>query len=195
MDILGARYEFGKSLAIEDFDDGSLIFLMENCRLIKINHVARDVLWFMDGKNNTREIFHYVASAYNVSFEKIYQDVSTIIEKLADMAILRDVKQLQRIKDYNAMDDIKYSINQNASCRIEDSDGAILFNPENDAVQVINPTGLAIWQALDYPRKKHEIVEHLVSICEDVPEDRVVQDVEEFLQKLKTDGFIGEVIE
>jgi len=125
----------------------------------------------------------------------MHKDVSDILKGLANRSIILDVDRLTRIRDYNAMEDITYSINQDVSCRIEDTDGAILFNPETDAVQVINPTGLAIWQVLDYPRKKHEIVEHLVSICEDVPEDQVVQDVEEFLQKLKADGFIGEVVE
>jgi len=185
-----------KSVAVEEFDDGALIFLPEERRLIKINCVARDILRLLDGILPLRRIIHDVASVYEAPFDSMHKDVSDILKGLADRGIILDVDRLTRIKDYSAMEDIiKYSINRDVSCRIEEPNGAILFNPETDAVQVINPTGLAIWQVLDYPRKKHEIVEHLVSICEDVPEDQVVKDVEEFLQKLKSDGFIGEVLE
>ena len=149
----------------------------------------------MDGKRTVREIILDIASIYDTSFDAIYRDASAVLADLAGNSVLKNIGQLERVKDYKKMEDIAYSINQDVSCRIEDTDGAILFNPENDAVQVINPTGLAIWQVLYYSKKKHEIVEHLVSICEDVPEDQVVQDVEEFLQKLKADGFIGEVVE
>jgi len=189
------RYTVNQSLAIEFFKDGSLIFFPEACRLIRVNHLVREILRCMDGKRTVGEIILKIAPNYDTSLDAIYRDVSAVLADLSDNNVLRNMGQLERVKDYNAMDDIKYSINQDVSCRIENTDGAILFNPETDAVQVINPTGLAIWQILDYPRKKHEIVEHLLTICEDVPEDQVVQDVEEFLQKLKTDGFIGEVIE
>jgi uncharacterized protein (DUF2236 family) len=86
-------------------------------------------------------------------------------------------------------------MNLDVSCRIEEPDGAVLFNPDTDAVQVINPTGLAIWQALEFPKTKQEIVEYLLDVCEDVPEDQVAQDVEEFIERLNAAGFIGEVVE
>jgi hypothetical protein len=55
--------------------------------------------------------------------------------------------------------------------------------------------GLAIWQALEYPRKKVEVVEHLLDVCEGVPVEEVRKDVDEFIDQLKQAGFIGEVME
>jgi len=89
----------------------------------------------------------------------------------------------------------RYLVNPEVSCREEGPDGALLFNPDTDAILVINPTGLLIWQALDQPRTRDEIVAHLLEVCEDVPTDQVAEDVDEFIQRLQPGGFIGEVLE
>ncbi len=93
------------------------------------------------------------------------------------------------------MEKTKYSINLDVSCRIEEPEGAILFNPESGAVQAVNSTGLIIWQSLERPRTQQEVVEYLLDVCEDVPADQVVADVASFIEKLKSSGFIGEVVE
>ncbi|MCD4741722.1 MAG: PqqD family protein, partial [Desulfobacteraceae bacterium] len=106
----------------------------------------------------------------------------------------KDKNKLMQIKDFEHMENKKYSINHDISCRVEEPEGAVLFNPETDAVKAINPIGLAIWQVLEYPLDKREIIEHLLDICEGVPKESVAQDVDEFIDKLITDGFIGEVV-
>jgi hypothetical protein len=89
-----------------------------------------------------------------------------------------------------------YTANPDVSCREEGpEEGAILFNPDTDAILVINPTGLLIWQALAQPQTQEQIVAHLLENCEDVPPDGVGADVEAFLEMLKPGGFIGEVLE
>lgn len=182
-------------MAFEEFDDGALIFLPDECRLIQVNLLVRDILTRMDGKTKTHNIIQDTAKAFGVSFDAMYQDVAAVLSDLARQAVLCDFGELEKIKGFRLMENVKYSINHDVSCRIEDPDGAILFNPENDAVQVINPTGLAIWQALECPCGKQEVVEYLLEICEGVPEEKVVQDVDEFIDKLKSAGFIGEVVE
>jgi sensor domain CHASE-containing protein len=92
-------------------------------------------------------------------------------------------------------DTMRYLVNPDVSCREEGPDGALLFNPDTDAVLVINPTGLLIWQVLDQPRTRDEIVAHLLEACEDAPTDQVATDVDEFIQSLQPGGFIGEVLE
>jgi hypothetical protein len=88
----------------------------------------------------------------------------------------------------------QYLANPDVSCREEGPDGALLFNPDTDAMLVINTTGLLIWQALSRPHTQDQIVEHLVEVCEDVPHDQVTVDVEEFIETLQPGGFIGEVV-
>ena len=89
-----------------------------------------------------------------------------------------------------------YIANPDVSCREEGpGEGAILFNPDSDAILVINPVGLLIWQALEQPHTQKEMVAYLLENCEDVPTEQVAADVEAFLQTMQPGGFIGEVLE
>lgn len=88
----------------------------------------------------------------------------------------------------------RYRTNPDVSCREEGPDGALLFDPDTDALMVVNPTGLLIWQMLDQPSSRDEIVAYLLEVCYDVPTDRVTVDVDEFLQTLQSGDFIDEVL-
>ena len=85
--------------------------------------------------------------------------------------------------------------NPDVSFREESPEGAILFNPDTDALQIINPTGVVIWRFLAHPRKKGEIVQHLIETFEDVTQEQVEKDADEFIENLYSRGFIGEVLE
>jgi hypothetical protein len=89
----------------------------------------------------------------------------------------------------------RYLANPDVSCREEEPEGALLFNPDTEAIMVVNSTGLLIWQVLDQPRTLDEIVAHLLEVCEDIPMDRVTADVSEFVQALESRGFIGVVLQ
>ena len=91
----------------------------------------------------------------------------------------------------NTTESTLYIVNPDVSCREEGPDGALLFNPDTDAVLVINTTGLLIWEALREPHDKAAVVAALVSRCNNVPEDSVVGDVDEFMEQLITRGFVG----
>jgi ribosomal protein L22 len=164
-------------------------------RLIKINSVTREILRWLDGKRTVNDIAREISRAYEMPAEMIAADVSEVLTELANQGVVRNLNRLVRIKDFQNMEETRYSINRDISCREEEPDGAILFNPETDEVKAINMVGLAIWQALEYPRKKVEVVEHLLDVCEGVPVEEVRKDVDEFIDQLKQAGFIGEVME
>lgn len=84
----------------------------------------------------------------------------------------------------------RYIVNPDVSCREED-EGALLYNPDTDRVLVVNTTGLLIWQALEQPRTLEEVVAILLERCDNVPEDRVREDVGDFIARLQERGFIG----
>ncbi len=90
----------------------------------------------------------------------------------------------------------RYLSNPDVSCRVErQGEGALLFNPDTDNTMVINPVGLLIWQVLDQPATRAEIVTHLLATCKGVPTDQVAVDVEEYLNTLLPGGYVGEVLE
>lgn len=91
----------------------------------------------------------------------------------------------------NTIESTMYIVNPDVSCREEGPDGALLFNPDTDAVLVINTTGLLIWEALREPHDKTAVVTALVSRCNNVPADSVAGDVDEFMEQLIARGFVG----
>ncbi|HOT90817.1 MAG TPA: PqqD family peptide modification chaperone [Anaerolineae bacterium] len=84
-----------------------------------------------------------------------------------------------------------YLVNPDVSCREEGPDGALLFNPDTDAVLVINTTGLLIWETLHKPCDKAAVVAALMERCDNVPVDSVAADVDEFIEQLIARGFVG----
>jgi hypothetical protein len=83
-----------------------------------------------------------------------------------------------------------YARNPDIVLREEDEDGALLFNPDTSEVRVLNATGLFIWRrcggaAMD------ELLAAVSDAFEDVPEERVRSDVENFVSGLLEAGFMG----
>jgi hypothetical protein len=91
---------------------------------------------------------------------------------------------------------MRYQANPDVACREEEEgQGGVLFNPDSNAVLVINPISLLLWKSLGKPCSSGDLVALLLSVCEDVPGDQVIGDVETFLQGLLPGGFIGVVLE
>ena len=70
-------------------------------------------------------------------------------------------------------------------------DGALLFNPDTDRVQLLNNTGLYIWKLCTDGCTAREIVAAFKADFDEVPEDEVMADVEEFINQMLDSGFIG----
>jgi hypothetical protein len=88
---------------------------------------------------------------------------------------------------------INYHCNPDVVLREEDESGALLFNPDTNQVKVINNTGLFIWKQFGSANNAKTVVKALSEAFEEVPEDQVIQDVDEFINELLTTGFIGKV--
>ena len=85
----------------------------------------------------------------------------------------------------------QYLVNPDVSCRIEDNDGAILYNHDSHGVQVINPVGLEIWETLSTPHTRIQLISHLKVVCAEVPETEVEKDIDSLIEQLEQTGFIG----
>jgi hypothetical protein len=191
-----AHYVLRDEVAIEDFEDGSLVLLCEQLRLVQLNPMARDIVGRLDGKRTVRQVAEAVAQAHGQPFDQVLSDVLDLLTALEAQGLVERGEKKQGVEGIGDMSDTRrYLVNPDVSCREEGPDGALLFNPDTDAMLVINPTGLLIWQALNRPRTRDEIVAHLLETCEDVPTDQVANDVDEFIQSLQPGGFIGEVLE
>lgn len=89
----------------------------------------------------------------------------------------------------------RYVRNPDVVLKEEDSDGALIFNPDTDQIRVLNPTGYFIWKLCDGSRDLGGIIIALKNHFEDVPETEVVEQVEAFVGEMVATGFIGTVEE
>jgi hypothetical protein len=189
------RYILRDEAAIEDFEDGSLMLLCLQKKIIEINPAARRVLNLMNGKRNLRQVVKRVARDHKMKEKDIRYDIQELVTELGEQgAIIPLVKVM--LKRRKKMDKSSSLLaNPDVSLR-EEEDGAILFSADTNALLVINPIGLIIWQFIKViPRTRADIISHLQETCDEVPTDQVEADVEKFIVDLQVKGFIGEVLD
>lgn len=88
----------------------------------------------------------------------------------------------------------RYIRNPDVILREEDADGALLFNPDTNAIKVINDTGLAVWRRCDGRHTLADLVAALDEEFEAVPLDTAPGEVQEFLDILSAGGFLATLI-
>ena len=83
-----ARYALRDEVAIEDFDDGSLVLLCEQLRLVQLNPVARDVVGRLDGRRTVRQVAECVARDYDHPLEEVLADVGELLAHLEAQGVV-----------------------------------------------------------------------------------------------------------
>ncbi|MBN1879714.1 PqqD family protein [bacterium] len=84
-----------------------------------------------------------------------------------------------------------YDQNPDVSCRPEEPEGGILYNPTEDTIELVNFTGLTIWRLLD-GKSIPEIVSEMLGMFDGISEDALKEDVTEFILHLVDKRFIKE---
>jgi len=77
----------------------------------------------------------------------------------------------------------------------EDPDGALVFNPDTDQIKVFNQTGFFIWRLCDGSHDMESIIARVRETFDEVPEDQVSGQVQDFINDMVGTGFIGIVEE
>ena len=194
MHIKNVCYALKEEVIIEDFDDESLLLDCKKLQMLQLSSVARDILSLLDGEHSIHQVAGKLAHVYRKSLDEILPDVRELLAHLEAEGVVKPLITFS-MRGSREMSDIRYLANPDVSCREESTDGAILFNPDTDAVLVINPIGLMIWQALVQARTKDDIIANLMESCENVPPDQVATDVNEFIETLESGGFAGKIVE
>jgi hypothetical protein len=87
----------------------------------------------------------------------------------------------------------QYLCNPDVVLREEDEDGGLLFNPDTNQVKVVNSTGLFIWKMFVQVNNFSAVKEAILQTFEDVPENEVTMDLQDYLDEMVRSGFIGAV--
>lgn len=187
-------YTLQDDVAVEDFDDGSILFLARPNRLVEINRSARAIIGVLDEKRSLKQVIEQTARDFSIEEKTVRKDIQTLLTDLYEKGAIKSVKFMAKRRSEQMEKSKKLLANPRISLR-EEEDGAILFDEETEGLQIINMVGLVIWKYIQgHPRTQDDIVNHLKEVCEDVPVDQVEKDVDGFIRELLNKGFIGEVV-
>ena len=182
----GLRYALRRDVALEDFGARSLALRCDALELREVNASARHMLALLDGVRTVEDI----AAATGLANEL----VRSALAEMERLGIVRRAVRLEKERSGN-MSEAKYLADPDVSFRPEDDDGGILYNAETDLLEVINPTAAEIWKFLAAPRTPAEVVAHLLDVCDGADREQVARDVRDFLESMRTKGFVGTVAE
>ena len=187
-------YKLSKDAVLETFDDGGLVLILPERRLVELNPSAVEIVRLLDSQRTPEQLATEIASKFGMSMEQTSQDVNDLCYELSKSGILIQQKEGQENKEMTISPGEKLLRNPDVVLREEDpEEGALLFNPDTNQVKVINTTSLFIWQQCSVARTLEEIVAEVKKEFEEVPSEQVAQDVREFMDVMLTSGFIGTV--
>jgi hypothetical protein len=177
-------------ILVEYFDTGALLLNLHNRKIIEANVFEGWILRRLDGRHTLNHIAADFAAAFALTQKEGFNRVTTICERLWKFQSLLEVRDSQKgdIMDANVT---RYIQNPDVNLREEDEDGALLFNPDTDRVQLLSRTGLYIWKLCVEACTVHEIVNGFKADFDEVPENEVTTDVEAFLKQMVDNGFIS----
>jgi hypothetical protein len=84
----------------------------------------------------------------------------------------------------------RYQAKHEVSAR-EEEGGTLLYDPDADAVTIVNAAGAELWAALAEPRTVDELAERLVEAFDGVDFERARADVTAFLEDVP-ENFVSE---
>ncbi len=90
-----------------------------------------------------------------------------------------------------AENNVTYLKNPDVVVKEEEDGCALLFNPDNDQVRVLNRTGFYIWKLCEGALGVSGITSRVQDTFEPVPDRDVVKDIEGFLDSMTRAGLIG----
>jgi hypothetical protein len=196
-------YKLSSKVVLESFEDGGLVLVLPERRLVELNQTAVLIVNLLDGQHTLEQVALEVSKNHDIS-QDINHDISAA-------HILQDVLELCNELQHNGVLDLlpgfqeenvdmttsiatSFLRNPDVVLREEDPDeGALLFNPDTNQVKVINSTGLFIWQQCGVARTLDEIVAEVQKGFDEVPPEQVAEDVKEFVDGMLASGFIGTV--
>jgi hypothetical protein len=190
------NYKISKNAVLEIFDDGGLVLIVHERRLVELNPSAVEIVKLLDGKRTSDKVADEIAKNHYISHEypvtQIQQDVLELFSELFKSGVLENCPELQEDEPMAVADVTRFLCNPDVVTREEDPDeGALLFNPDTNQVKVINTTGLFIWQQCTVARTLEEIISEVQKGFDEVPAEQVVADVKEFVDGMVATGFIG----
>ena len=185
-------YRLKSHIAMEYFEGGVLLLDLLTRKTISINGCGGWLLRRLDGRNPLSRLATDYATMSALSPEEGFSRIRQSCKELLETNLIIETRD---ILNGAAMKTTRYIQNPDVNLREEDEEGALLFNPDTDRVQLLNRTGFFIWSLCRETRTVKSIIDAFHDEFDEVPEDEVKADVKEFLDRMIESGFIGIVEE
>jgi hypothetical protein len=186
-------YKLSKNTVLENIKDGGLALVVPQRRLVELNRTAGEIVGLLDGSTALDDVAVAIAQNHDIPMAQITQDIGDLIAELDQSGVIELQSELKESADMKTSDAVYFLRNTDVVLREEDQDGALLFNPDTNRVEVLNSTGLFIWKQCADARTLEEIVAGVKKAFDDVPESQVAEDVQKFIEGMLASGFIGKV--
>jgi len=185
---LDAVWALARHIEVEHFEDGAVLLDMRRKSVAELERAQAWVLERLDGQRSLAQVAEEYAAAWATGGEDARQGVAAACDRLLELGCLRLVQGSWKGV---GLDETRYVQNPDVNLREEDEDGALLFNPDSDRVQLLNSTGLYIWKLCAQGRTQSEIAAAFLQDFDEVPAETVAADVEEFVTSMLDSGFLG----
>lgn len=185
-------YRLKSHIAIEHFESGVLLLDLLTRKTVSFNGCGGWLLGRLDGHNPLSRLAADYAAVSSLSPEEGFSRVSQACGGLLKANLIVETRGNS---NGATMETTRYIQNPDVNLREEDEEGALLFNPDTDRVQLLNRTGFFIWSLCREIQSFKSIIDAFHDEFDDVPEDEVKTDVKDFLDRMIESGFIGIVEE
>ncbi|MCU0236419.1 MAG: PqqD family protein [Acidobacteria bacterium] len=169
------------NLQIEVFVDGSLVLNIKTRELFEISADESWLLMQIKSSKSEKDIKTSLIDRMHVSQSRVDKHINRMYNDLLKKKLIFDRGEFMKGK---------YIQNPAVNLREEDEDGALLFNPDSNRIQLLNNTGFFIWQLCSEGKTSLEISEAVKREFSDVPEEQVNEDIKQFLDEMTEIGFI-----
>jgi hypothetical protein len=186
-------FKLSKDAVLEDLQDGGLALVVPQRHLVGLNKTALEIVGLLDGRTALDDVAVGLAQNHDVSMTQLTQDIGELIAELDRSGVIELQAELKEGAEMKTSDAMYYLRNMDVVLREEDQDGALLFNPDTNRVEVLNSTGLFIWQQCGAAHTLDEILAEVKKAFDEVPENQVAEDVQKFIDGMLASGFIGKV--
>jgi len=183
--------ELRRNIVCHRFTDSMIVLDLVHRRWFNLNALETAVIDCLDTPRRYPELIVKLARMSKIGLKFDEVNLQSVFRRLTQDYGLINISGI--LEGGGVMDEKKYIQNPDVNIREEDDEGALLFNPDTDRVQLVNRTGLEIWMFLSESRSVKEIVTRLSETFSEVSESEVTDHVEGFLKQMIDSGFIGEI--
>jgi hypothetical protein len=91
-------YKISNNVVLEPFEDGGLVLILPERRLVELNTTAVDIINLMNGERTLAQVASELINSHDISeetrFEQVYSDILSLTLELSQTGILEIISKI-----------------------------------------------------------------------------------------------------